>query len=573
MSWLHYLYEARNIIPDLPPYGMEYKQIGFAIVIDREGKFVDIEDMRLDNQTAPELVVPISTTKSTNITPNYLWENSKYIFGIRGTENSYKVADKEFNAFKNLIRKLYELHPENDDVCALWKFYNREREAVTQDIQNCSMWNTVMQFNNKGYSYFTFRIEGETELLTQKKDLLAYMNEVDDREFFDGLCMVTGKRGKIVKTMRKITFPGCSQRVSLSPFQVDSGYDMYGKKQGQNCPISPEAEFHILAVLQQLLRRDSHNKFTTDNMTLVFWPSVKNETTDTLAEVFYQYFNWTEDENADGELLWQNFQRIYDGKELYLSDVKFYMIGFVPNGARVAVVLEEEMSLSEFASAIIRHHEEMEIVEFNGRLRKGLKPIIAETVVKGTFSDANKGRTKGMVRSLSKSVIEGSRYPVNVYNAIMGRALTERTLNSTRAGFIKAYLTRNFHFKTNIMLDKNNSDMPYLCGRLLALYEKIERDANNCETVALKFMRSASTTPAKTMPLVANLTIPRINKLNEDRRIFYEQIENEIIDKMDSHGYPLRFSLAESGEFLIGFYQQKADFYKKKNVNENKEEE
>lgn len=73
MSWLHYLYEARNIIPDLPPYGMEYKQIGFVIVIDRKGKFVDVEDMRLDNQTAPELVVPISTTKSTNITPNYLW--------------------------------------------------------------------------------------------------------------------------------------------------------------------------------------------------------------------------------------------------------------------------------------------------------------------------------------------------------------------------------------------------------------------------------------------------------------------------------------------------------------------
>lgn len=45
-------------------FGLEYKEIGFIIVIDRCGKFLRFEDRRIDKKSAQQFLVKKSVSRS-----------------------------------------------------------------------------------------------------------------------------------------------------------------------------------------------------------------------------------------------------------------------------------------------------------------------------------------------------------------------------------------------------------------------------------------------------------------------------------------------------------------------------
>lgn len=49
---------------DVAPFGLEYKEIGFIIVIDRCGKFLRFEDRRIDKKSAQQFLVKKSVSRS-----------------------------------------------------------------------------------------------------------------------------------------------------------------------------------------------------------------------------------------------------------------------------------------------------------------------------------------------------------------------------------------------------------------------------------------------------------------------------------------------------------------------------
>ena len=46
------------------------------------------------------------------------------------------------------------------------------------------------------------------------------------------------------------------------------------------------------------------------------------------------------------------------------------------------------------------------------------------------------------------------------------------------------------------MLDKQNNNPGYLCGRLFATLDKIQEDANHISSIRERYMNAASATPA-----------------------------------------------------------------------------
>ena len=48
---------------DVAPFGLEYKEIGFIIVIDRCGKFLRFEDRRIDKKSAQQFLVKKSVSR------------------------------------------------------------------------------------------------------------------------------------------------------------------------------------------------------------------------------------------------------------------------------------------------------------------------------------------------------------------------------------------------------------------------------------------------------------------------------------------------------------------------------
>ena len=275
--------------------------------------------------------------------------------------------------------------------------------------------------------------------------------------------------------------PGSQATAKLVSFQVKSGYDSYGKEKGNNAPISEEAEFAYTTALNHMLRTDSHNKFSIGTRTFLFWASSDSEAAQASENTLFAFFGKTNDNDPNRriELVKQTFMSIYNGKLASKKDDKFYILGLAPNAARIAVVYWSELPLCEFARTISRHFEDMEIVDTRKDQRPytGLHAILGAVTLGGKSSDA----TPNLPDAVVKSIFQGLPYPSSLYQSCIRRIRAEQSLTITRAAIIKAYLNRlnDNSKKIQVMLDKENNNQGYLCGRLLPYWRTYSMPQTN----------------------------------------------------------------------------------------------
>ena len=175
-----------------------------------------------------------------------------------------------------------------------------------------------------------------------------------------------------------------------------------------------------------------------------------------------------------------------------------------------------------------------------------------------------------------KSIFQGLPYPASLFQACIRRTRAEQSVNIGRAAIIKAYLNRlndnNNNKKLDIMLDKENQNQGYLCGRLFAVLDKIQEDANNIHSIRERYMNSASATPAMVFATILNLSTHHQEKLNEGKQVFYEKLKQEIISKLDANGFPAHLDLQDQGRFFVGYYHQRQAFFMGKENRETEEQ-
>ena len=559
---LQALYEYYKRCDNLPRKGMELKEIGFLIVIDKEGHFLKFEDRRIDKKQAQQFLVKKHVGRTSALAANHLYDNSGYVLGYSEKGD----AQAQYQTFKNKVNALFELHPDNPDITAVHKFYQEEQSAVLELMQKDSLWPEILKNLNKKFSTFSFLIEGDTEIVAAKKELLDLLeNNVND---CDQICLVSGERGHSVETTTATMIPGSQATAKLVSFQVNSGYDSYGKEKGGNAPISEEAEFAYTTALNYMLRSDSRNKFLIGNRTFLFWASKDDEAGNQAEESIFSMFGNNEQEddpNRNIEQVRKTFNSIYSGSLRTNLDDKFYILGLAPNSARIAVTYWSELPLKEFASLILRHFEDMDIVDTRKEKKPymGLRSILAAVTLGGKSSDA----TPNLPEAVVKSIFQGISYPYTLFAGCIRRIRAEQSLNITRAAIIKAYLNRKTNDnqkKIGKMLDIQNTNQGYLCGRLFAVLDKIQDEANHQHSIRERYMNSASATPAAVFATILNLSYHHSEKLTEGRKVWFEKIKQEIVDKISSDGFPAHLDLQDQGRFFVGYYQQTQWFYTKK---------
>ena len=559
---LQALYEYYKRCDNLPRKGMELKEIGFLIVIDKEGHFLKFEDRRIDKKQAQQFLVKKHVGRTSALAANHLYDNSGYVLGYSEKGD----AQAQYQTFKDKVNAIFELHPDNPDITAVHKFYQEEQSAVLELMQKDSLWPELLKNLNKKFSTFSFLIEGDTEIVAAKKELLDLLeNDVND---CDQICLVSGERGHSVETTTATMIPGSQATAKLVSFQVNSGYDSYGKEKGGNAPISEEAEFAYTTALNYMLRSDSRNKFLIGNRTFLFWASKDDEAGNQAEESIFSMFGNNEQEddpNRNIEQVRKTFNSIYSGSLRTNLDDKFYILGLAPNSARIAVTYWSELPLKEFASLILRHFEDMDIVDTRKEKKTymGLRSILAAVTLGGKSSDA----TPNLPEAVVKSIFQGISYPYTLFAGCIRRIRAEQSLNITRAAIIKAYLNRKTNDnqkKIGKMLDIQNTNQGYLCGRLFAVLDKIQDEANHQHSIRERYMNSASATPAAVFATILNLSYHHSEKLTEGRKVWFEKIKQEIVDKISSDGFPAHLDLQDQGRFFVGYYQQTQWFYTKK---------
>lgn len=575
------LYDYYHRSDDLPIPGMEEKEIGFLLVITKEGKFVRLEDCRIDKSHAKTYLVKKHVSRTSAVAANHLYDNAAYVLGYCDVTKIKKEADQEkeelktvncLEAFKKKVRSAAAACPESAALQAVLLFYEHSREQLLEWLEKDPLWEDVKKNLSKKYSTFSFRLEGEKKIIAEQKALLQLDSE-EDVEGDQALCLITGKRGTLVDTTSSTMIPGSQATAKLVAFQVNAGYDSYGKTKCGTAPLTKEAEFAYTTALNALLKSGSRNKFMLGNRTFVFWASSQTEASKQAEESLFDLLGFSEDAKDDPDAnvlkVRKVFESIYSGTLKVDMDDRFYILGLAPNVARIAVVYWSETSLKEFAEKILAHFEDMEIGDTrkNTKPYQGIREMISNVTLGGKLSDA----TPNLPESVVQSVFQGLPYPFTLYSSCIRRIRAEQKLTITRVAIIKAYLNRLNNpnsIKINTMLDKKNTNQGYLCGRLFAVLDKIQEEANSQNSIRDRYQNAASTTPSAVFATILNLSNHHLEKLSEGRKIFFEKLKQEIFSQLSAHGFPTHLDLQDQGRFFVGYYHQRQDFFTSKKEQE-----
>ena len=562
------LYDYYNRCEGLAQKGLELKEIGYLIVIDKDGSFLRIESRMKDKKTAQAFIV-LQTVKRSGkkYIPNYLWDNYEYVIGGSGE------STKKNKTFLNMIAAFKEQAVNDSYLDAIAKFY-KNNGVIEETIKKDLLYDEMLKSNKN----ISFLLQGEFKIAAEDKavwDLVLNQNNDD----INGTCLVTGQKRSISRLHTKIKLT--KDTGPLVSFKTDRGYDSYGKEQGYNAQISEEAEFAYTTALNAMLQKGSHNKFCVGNRTFVFWASSNNEASEQTEESLFDLLEYTEEEvddpNAKIEQVRKVFTAIYSGSLKTSLEDRFYILGLAPNSARIAVVYWSESSLREFAGKILQHFKDMEIIDTRkeGKPYMGIKDMLAAVTLSGKQSEA----TPNLPEAIVNSIFQGTTYPFTLFSACIRRIRAEsgshdkKAIRIARMAIIKAYLNRtnSNNQKIEIMLDKSNTNQGYLCGRLFAVLDKIQEDANGISSIRERYMYAASATPASVFATILNLSSHHMEKLtNDGKKIFFEKMKQEIMDKIPATGFPAHLNLQDQGRFFIGYYHQRQEFFTKKE-EENKD--
>lgn len=545
------LYDYYDRCGNLPTEGTEKQEIEFVIVLSTQGQFLRFEDLRSeDKKRGTKYIVTKSVGRSSGILPNYLYDNVKYVLGFTDSTKETDIQ-KAPRCLQSFIDNL----PDNAIVQPLKTFYTNT--DIIEIVSKDPLWEEV----KKAKKYISFRIEDDTEIVAQKKELFPTTQTPNEKKGGKSICLITGNKCTPVRLTTKIHIDkGQPSGCLLVACNENLGYDSYGKTQAYNAPISQEAEFKYSTALKTLLARDSHNKFTIGNRTFLFWASKKDETSIALEENFYEFFKFptpqTDNPNTNVDNVKKVFLSIYSGELKVSVDDTFYILGLAPNAARIAIVYWAEIPLKDFATHILQHFRDTEIV--NKEKSMGMYTMLSVVTLKG------KDFTPNLPEAVAKSIFQESPYPFALYSECIRRIRAEQNVTSNRCAIIKAYLNRINDKKITVMLDKENNNVGYLCGRLFAILDNIQDRANNVSSIRERYMNAASTTPSAVFATILNLSMHHAEKLTEGNKIFFEKLKQEIMDKIPAEGFPTHLDLQDQGRFFVGYYHQRQELFTKK---------
>ncbi len=566
---LYQYYERRSSDPEahMAPPGFEWKEIPFIIEVDAQGNPIQIEDTREGEgkkKRARSFLVPQSVKKTSGVAANLLWDNAAYVLGV-ATKGKPKRVEEQRQAFIARIESL-PIPTKNDaGVEAVLNFL---RQINAESLSQWTEWEEIVET----VPNLTFRLRGDIDLVCQRSATVEAIRMEQDTTSADGLCLVTGERGEIERlhTAIKGVWGAQTSGANIVSFNLDA-FNSYGKTQGANAPVSKNAAFSYATVLNHLLRKDSPQRLQVGDASVVFWADRPTDWETGIVNIFGEPPKDDPDRNV--RAVENLYTAIKHGKlENEEGQAKFFVLGLAPNAARIAIRFWQHGTVAEMAGRIKLHFDDLTI-EHSPRdpLYLSLFRLLVSVATQGKADNI----PPNLGGELLRSILAGLPYPQTLLAAAVRRIRAEHEVKYARAALIKACINRatrysnpNIKEELKMSLDEANINSGYRLGRLFAVLEKIQEEANPGinATIRDRFYGAASSTPVTVFSTLMKLKNHHLSKLeNRGRAVNFEKRVGEIMEGLSD--FPAQLPLADQGRFAIGYYHQRQDFFKKTESN------
>ena len=545
----------------LPEDGFEDVRIRYLIKIREDGSLVDLMNETEDQKGHPRRV-PKHVERTSGIKASLLLDNIDYVL----------TDEKKREAFVQKIEELPDDIKETKEIKAVISFYRENKKNGLDKIPSCDLWKECQKSKDR----ISFILQGESDIVPElacirefQRKKIAAENETRQK----GICLITGKNDAIAQIHSATPIPGGKSNAKFIGFQVNSGYDSYGKEQAWNAPVSIRAEAAYTKALNYLTK-SKENRFLLGGDTVVFW--AEKEEAAPFESMLSAFFDTNIDDPDRGVREIKNLFSAPFTAKLEKVDSNFYVLGLSPNAARISVRFWEMGKAEKFADRIKQYFLDFEIDRYAESPEfLSLYQILSAIILKRKKEKEN--IPPHLSGSMVQSILKGIPYPATLQQQCIRRIRAEQKVTRERAAILKAYINRENRYKNineevSVSLDRNCLNKGYLLGRLFAVFEKVQEDTHKGlnATITDRYYGCASTNPATVFPQLIRLNRYHMSNYdNQGVKIKREEEVGEIMNGLDS--FPNHLNLNEQSYFAIGYYHERQSFYETANKSETTE--
>ncbi|MGD0860522.1 MAG: type I-C CRISPR-associated protein Cas8c/Csd1 [Terracidiphilus sp.] len=404
-----------------------------------------------------------------------------------------------------------------------------------------------------------------------------YQREFSERmEGSDGECMISGKLGPIAPTHEKIkgvsNLGGQASGVALMSFDKEA-FRSYGWEQNRNSPVSPDRALAYVLAFNDLLKQDRGRRKDIAGIGFLYW--LKNAADLDVIDVMD-----VADPAQVKKLL--NFDPRED------PDInRFYLVAVSGNGGRLRVHHWADLALTQVKLNLQNWHRQLR-VEYPRYAGEEPNPVRLWQLLYALDREGKPG--DHTVLALLRRGIEGLplgypvlstalahlRHPGGSNSKDMAGDKKNDPMSLARLrvpiGLIRMCINDLFRQQegeehVSEGLDRTCTIPAYVCGRLMAEFENLQRSSSESDvnsSVLDRYFALASTYPAVAFPKIENLAQKHLRKLRRDNPSAAYAIDgrlqelHNLLQPSASGAYPGKLGLDGQGLFALGYYHQKA---------------
>lgn len=569
-------------------------------------------------------LIPItedSAGRASGIAPHPLCDNLTYVAGdynkYAKTKEAQDLSKKRFNAYIEALKKWDASLYGHEKVTAIYKYLSKE--VLAEDLIKSG----VLAINDGMFSkekilgqpyekcIVRFKVVEKAgnsiENCWQDETLVEafqkyYFNEVMSNAAED-VCYITGDAKKITTNHPKGIIPS-SYGAKLVSANDNTDFTYRGRfKTGEEaCAVSYEASQQAHNALKWLANMQGYTIGTQDKQTYICW-NPKGKKVPAPDEFGYEndvdYFQTDNMTEYRDELI-----KFFEGKKknFDISDIVALASLEAATTGRLSVLYYGEMPANDYFDRIEKWHEsccwKYRRFDAGGNMFFTIETPSLSQIIRCAFgveyeSKENKA-TKLVVKDklfimqyqrLFRCKVERQPVPRDIVENLFRKCSNpeaysysnrEKILSTACALIRKYFHDRNDEEGIGMEVNRDVKDRDYLYGRLLAVYEQVERRAyQNGEKRAphaIKLQAKYVQHPASTRLIIETRLKSSYEKLEKyapklcnDYRNEIEEISNDI--GLDNGNKALGY------KYLTGYWAERADLRKGNKQEEKKEEE
>ncbi len=625
MSWVSQLYKTyeENIKSEdrdeesITPIAHMNANVQVEVTIKIDGSFRGAKEIEKSKGVTLIPVTESSAGRSSGVAPHSLCDMLPYVAGdfskYCGNGKQKQKAEEKFNSYIGNLAKWETSCFSHSKVSAIFKYLQKktlifdlihsgivtldgkkevfdDRKIVGQPYEKVMVRFRVIEFLGEELTG-TWEDPSLIEAYTD-----YYLSEQSGRS---DICYVTGEEKTISENHPK-GIVASAYGAKLVSANDGQGYTYRGlfHNAGQAYALSYEASQKIHSALTWLIKRQGVTIGTKEKRTFVCW----NPRGKKVPDIWNNGADEEEDEDTSADTRKKVIKTLQGYADQFeADDVIAVMALDAATTGRLSITYYNEFLANDFFDRVLYWREtcRWNYLEFTPE-KKAIYTEKTEPFYRivncafGTERDSGKGNyietndkvLKERSERLLKCMLDKQAVPQDIVQALVLRASTplaysswnrEYVLSTVCAMITKSYYDRGIYKykkgeRETMKLDLENQDRSYLFGRLLAVFEKIERityQDENREPNAIRLQSAYVNHPMQTWEILEEALNPYMQKLYPGTREKYRSLISEITETFkDEDKDKMNHRLGES--YLLGYYLQRAELKKWKEKAEDK---